>query len=93
MVLDQARTVSWAWQRRGRPREHPWRALPTTPLPLRGASGSQRYSQTHAGIGRQHVDVVLTQRVDDDGFAPVHQVSRKLEHLWAEGAGRPGPTG
>lgn len=51
-------------------------------------SCSQRYSQTHAGIGRKHVDIVLTQRVDDDGLAPVHQVSRKLENLWAEGAWR-----
>lgn len=30
---------------------------------------------------RQHVDVVLTQWVDDDRFAPINQVSRNLKDL------------
>lgn len=30
---------------------------------------------------RQHVDVVLTQRVDDDGLAPINQVSSNLKDL------------
>lgn len=47
--------------------------------------------QTHAGIGRKHVDVVLTQRVDDDGLAPVHQVGGELENLPTAGAGRTVP--
>lgn len=32
-------------------------------------------------MGRQHVDVVLTQWVDDDRFAPINQVSRNLKDL------------
>lgn len=80
-----------------------WRAPPGRPCqphPLAIqtlGSGSQRYSQTHAGVGRKHVDVVLTQRVDDDGLAPVHQVGCKLENLRAEGLAAQclggGPTG
>lgn len=64
------------------PGEEPWgwgRGL-RVGTPSRPGSGG--HSQTHAGVGGQHVHVVLTQRVDDDGLAPVHQVSRKLEHLW-----------
>lgn len=53
-----------------------------------GGPGSQRDSQTHAGVGRQHVDIVLTQRVDDDGLAPVHQVGCKLENLQGGGGGQ-----
>lgn len=70
-----------------------WEALPAIPLFHLGAldSGSPGYSQTHTGVGRKHVDVVLTQRIDDDGLAPVYQVSCKLENLWAEGAGRTVP--
>lgn len=30
---------------------------------------------------RQHVDVVFTQRVDDNGLAPVNQVSSNLKDL------------
>lgn len=30
---------------------------------------------------RQHVDVVLTQRVDDDGLTPINQVSSNLKDL------------
>lgn len=40
-----------------------------------------KHSQADVGMRWQHVDVVLTQWVDDDGFAPVHQVSRNLEYL------------
>lgn len=78
-VLGQARIRAWTQQR---PSEGPAEQSST----VRG-SGGQRYSQTHAGVGRKHVDVVLTQRVDDDGLAPVHQVSRELENLRAVGAG------
>lgn len=64
----------------------PGRACQPHPLPIQTLGpGSQRYSQTYAGVGREHVDVVLTQRVDDDGLAPVHQVGCKLENLRAEG--------
>lgn len=56
-------------------------------------AGGRRDSQTHAGVGRQHVDVVLAQRVDDDGLAPVNQVRCQLENLRAEVAGKTVPTG
>lgn len=72
------------WRRRGGTRPElghgPGRAGSTTRGPV-----SQSDSQTHAGVGRQHVDVVFAQRVDDDGLAPVHQVGRKLENLQAGG--------
>lgn len=42
--------------------------------------GSQ-HSQADVGMRRQHVDVVLAQRVDDDGLTPVNQVSSNLEDL------------
>lgn len=38
-------------------------------------------SQADVGMRRQHVDVVLTQWVDDDGFAPVNQVNSNLKDL------------
>lgn len=43
-------------------------------------TGNQ-HSQADVGMRRQHIDVVLTQWVDDDGFAPVHQVSCNLKYL------------
>lgn len=39
------------------------------------------HSQADVGMRRQHVDVVLTQRVDDDRFAPINQVSSNLKDL------------
>lgn len=53
-----------------------------------GALSARVTHRTHAGVGRQHVDVVFTQRVDDDGLAPAHQVGRKLENLQAGGRGQ-----
>lgn len=91
MVLDQARTGTWA-QQRPVLGSTTWKALPATPLPVQepGALAAS-YSQTHAGVRRKHVDVIFTQRVDNDGLAPVHQVSCKLENLQAEGAGKTMP--
>lgn len=40
-----------------------------------------RDSQIDVGVRGQHVDVVLTQWVDDDGLAPVNQVGCNLEDL------------
>lgn len=37
--------------------------------------------QRDVGMRRQHVDVILTKRKDDDRFAPVNQVSSNLEDL------------
>lgn len=42
---------------------------------------SHEHSQRDVGMRRQHVDVVLTQWVDDDRFAPINQVSRNLKDL------------
>lgn len=39
------------------------------------------HSQADVGMRRQHVDVVLTQGVDDDCFAPVNQMSCNLKDL------------
>ena len=38
-------------------------------------------SQADVGVWGQHVDVVLTERVDNDGLAPVYQVSCNLKDL------------
>lgn len=43
-------------------------------------TGSQ-HSQADVGMRRQHVDIVLTQWVDDDGLAPINQVSSNLKDL------------
>ena len=43
-----------------------------------------QHSQADVGMRRQHVDVVLTQWVDDDRLAPVNQVSSKLKDLGRE---------
>lgn len=42
---------------------------------------SHGHSQADVGMRRQHIDVVLTQWVDDDRFAPVNQVSSNLKDL------------
>lgn len=42
---------------------------------------SNEHSQADVGMRRQHIDVVLTQRVDDDRFAPINQVSSNLKNL------------
>lgn len=42
------------------------------------------HSQADVGMRRQHVDVVLTQWVDDDRFAPINQVSSNLKNLKGE---------
>lgn len=42
------------------------------------------HSQADVGMRRQHVDVVLTQWVDDDRFAPINQVSSNLKDLRGE---------
>lgn len=42
---------------------------------------SHEHSQADVGMRRQHVDVILTQWVDDDGFAPINQVSSNLKDL------------
>lgn len=39
------------------------------------------HSQADVGMRRQHVDVVLTQWVDDDRFAPINQMSCNLKDL------------
>lgn len=42
---------------------------------------SHEHSQADVGMRRQHIDVVLTQWVDDDRFAPINQVSSNLKDL------------
>ena len=48
---------------------------------LKWPESHHEHSQADVGMRRQHVDVVLTQRVDDDRFAPIHQVSSNLKNL------------
>lgn len=45
---------------------------------------SSKNLQADVGMRGQHINVVLTQGVDDDGFAPVDQVSSNLEDLGSE---------
>ena len=42
---------------------------------------SAEYVHISVSVGCQDVDVTLTQGVDDDCLAPVHQVAHQLEHL------------
>lgn len=45
---------------------------------------SSKNVQADVGMRGQHINVVLTQGVDDDGFAPVNQVSSNLKDLGSE---------
>lgn len=45
---------------------------------------SSKNLQADVGMRGQHINVVLTQGVDDDGFAPVNQVSSNLKDLGSE---------
>lgn len=40
-----------------------------------------RYSQADVGMRRQHVDIILTQWVDDNCLAPINQMSSNLKDL------------
>lgn len=45
---------------------------------------SSKNLQADVGMRGQHINVVLTQGVDDDRFAPVNQVSSNLKDLGSE---------
>lgn len=40
-----------------------------------------KHLQRDVGMRRQHIDVILTQRKDDDRLAPINQVSSNLKDL------------
>lgn len=44
----------------------------------------REHLQKYVGMWRQHVDVVLTERIHDDGFTPVYQLCSDLKDLWRQ---------